>query len=108
VVNNCVEVNDILSQRHLPQPFSDVLPGPKNVDQLNAILNEGYWKAFDNRALDEDGIPADNYFVEEEDRLERVGKYLEIFSDIEYPFANWYHNQAKLNLDRCYLLTGER
>jgi hypothetical protein len=102
------EVNDILSQRHAPQSFDDVLPESKNVDQLNVILNEGYWKAFDDDALDEDGIPAGEYFVDEEDRFERIGKYLEIFSDNEYPFSNWYDNLDKLNLDRCYLLTGER
>ena len=102
------EVNDILSQRHAPQSFDDVLPESKNVDQLNVILNEGYWKAFDDDTLDEDGIPADEYFVDEEDRFERIGKYLGIFSDNEYPFSNWYNNQDKLNLDRCYLLTGER
>lgn len=102
------EINDILSQRHSPQTFKDILPPSKNVDQFNAILNEGYWNAFDEGALDEDGIPADEHFVDEEDRFERVGKFLEIFSNVEYPFANWYHNQSRLNLDKCYLLIGER
>ena len=102
------EVNDILSQRHSSQSFGGVLPESKNIDQLNAILNEGYWNAFDNNSLDTDGVPTDEYSVNEEEKFERVGKYLEIFSDSEYLFTNWYRNQATLNLAHCYLLTGER
>ncbi|HTJ11405.1 MAG TPA: hypothetical protein VL547_05255 [Dinghuibacter sp.] len=101
------ELDDMLSQRHSPQPFKDVLPPAKNVDHLNAILNEGYWKAFDDNALDEDGVCPEEYFVDEEERFERVGKYLEIFSNDEYPFANWQEHRDKLQLDQCILLTGE-
>jgi len=100
--------NEILSQRHSPQHFKNILPPLKNVDQLNTILNEGYWDAFDKGDLDEDGVPNDEkYTIDEEDRFERVGKYLEIFSNTEYPFANWYHHFSKLNLRDSYLLKGE-
>jgi hypothetical protein len=100
--------DEILIQRHSPQHFKDILPALKNVDQLNSILNEGYWDAFYNGDLDEDGVPNDDkYMIDEEDRFERVGKYLEIFSNTEYPFANWYHHLAKLNLSDGYLLKGE-
>jgi len=98
---------EIFSQRHSPQVFKEILPSLKNVDQLNSILNEGYWDAFDNGDLNDDGIPIDEkYTVDEEDRFERVGRYLEIFSYAEYPFANWYHNLSKLNLKDTHLLKG--
>jgi hypothetical protein len=73
---------------------------------LNEILNEGMWAAFDNDDLDEDGVPNDDekYYVDELDRFERIGKYLEIYSNNDYPFANWYPNLPKLNLGNCYLL----
>jgi hypothetical protein len=101
--------NEILSQRHSPQHFKDILPPLKDVDQLDSILNEGYWDAFSNGDLDENGVPNDEiYMIDEEDRFERVGKYLEIFSNDEYPFANWYHHLSKINLRDSYLLMGER
>lgn len=102
------EVEDILSQRHSPQFFKEVLPASKNVEALDGLLNEGYWNAFDEEALDEDGIFPEEYDVDEEERFENIGKYLEIFSDAEYPFANWQHHRDKLDLKNCLLLTGER
>jgi len=96
---------EVLSQRHTPESFLTILPAGKNIEGLNEILNEGYWNAFDNGDLDKDGIPNDGkYFIDEQDRFERIGKYLEIFSKDDYPFADWYSNLAKLNLDSCYLL----
>lgn len=100
---------EVLSQRHSPESFSNILPVIKNVEGLNRILNEGYWSAFDNGDLDKEGVPADDkYFIDEQDRFERVGKYLEIFSKDDYPFADWYSNLTKLNLDNCYLLKADR
>jgi hypothetical protein len=100
---------DILSQRHAPQRFLDILPVPKKAEALNEILNEGYWNAFDCGDLDEEGVPnEDNYFVDEEDRFLRVGKFLEIFSKDDYPFANWHSNLTKLQLHNCYLLKADR
>lgn len=100
---------EVLGQRQTPEHFSYILPVTKNVDSLNEILNEGYWSAFDNGDLDEHGVPVDDkYFIDEEDRFVRVGKYLEIFSKDEYPFADWYSNLIKLNLDNCYLLEANR
>ncbi|MCF1716848.1 hypothetical protein L0U88_19555 [Flavihumibacter sp. RY-1] len=100
---------EVLSQRHTPESFSNILPVAKKVDVLNNILNEGYWHAYDNGDLDEDGVPSDDkYFIDEQERFERVGKYLEIFSKDDYPFADWYSNLTKLNLDNCYLLKADR
>lgn len=72
-------------------------------------LNEGYWDAFDNEDLDDDGVPADDkYLIDEDERFERVGRYLEIYSAVEYPFTYWYHHREKLGLEGCYLLMGVR
>ena len=50
----------------------------------------------------------DKYYIDEQDRFERIGKYLEIYSKDDYPFADWLGNLAKLNLSDCYLLKAER
>jgi hypothetical protein len=100
---------EVLSQRHTPQSFSSILPPTKSIDSLNKILNEGYWGALDNNELDEDGVPSDDkYFIDEQDRFERIGKYLEIYNKDDYPFADWLNNLTKLNLSECYLLRAER
>ena len=100
---------EVISQRHIPEIFTELLPKTKTSEQLNSILNEGYWNAFDNNDLDEDGIPNDDkYFIDEQDRFERVGKYLEIYSKEDYPFADWFSNLTKLNLTDSYLLKSSR
>lgn len=100
---------EIISQRHDTKEFSALLPADKNVNSLNKILSEGYWNAFDNKDLDEDGVPNDDkYFIDELDRFERIGKYLEIYSSNEYPFANWYSNLDKLNVEHSYVLCATR
>jgi hypothetical protein len=100
---------EVLSQRHTPESFSNILPATKNTAALNEILNEGYWEAFDNDELDEDGVPNDDkYFIDEQDRFERAGKYLEIYSNDDYLFADWLGNLTKLKLSGCYLLKAER
>jgi hypothetical protein len=97
---------EVFSQRHSPHQFSGILPPTKTTDHLNAILNEGYWEAFDQGHLGEDGD--EKYFIDEEERFLRVGKYLEIFSKDVYPFANWRENLLKFNLPDCHLLRSER
>jgi len=96
---------EITSQRHNPIHFKEILPSTKTVEGFNSILNEGYWNAFDNNDLDEDGIPNDDkYFVDEEDRFVRIGLYLELYSADDYPFAYWHSNLSKLELGSCYLI----
>lgn len=105
-----LSIEDILPQRHSPEHFLMILPKSKTVEELNDILNEGMWTAFDNEELDEEGCPIDDekYYVDEQDRFERIGKHLEIFSKDNYPFADWFSNLKKLNLDNCYLLKANR
>ena len=68
------------------------------------------WSALDNNDPGDDGCPTDDdkYYVDEQDRFVRVGKYLEMFSKDDYPFADWYFNLTKLNLNDCYLLKADR
>jgi hypothetical protein len=100
---------EVISQRHIPEVFAALLSATKTTKQLNSILNEGYWNAFDNSDLDKDGVPnADKYFIDEQDRFERIGKLLEIYSKDDYPFADWPSNLTKLNLTDCYLLKASR
>jgi hypothetical protein len=103
------EKDEVISQRHIPETFADILPELTTSDELNSILNEGYWNVFDNNDLDEDGVTNDGkYFIDEQDRLERIGKLLEIYSKNDYPFADWLSNWTKLNLSDCYLLKAVR
>jgi hypothetical protein len=100
---------EIISQRQDTKQFSVVLPAGKDINLLNSILCEGYWNAFDNNDLDEDGVPNDDkYFIDELDRFERVGKYLEIYSPNEYPFANWLDHLDKLDVGHSYVLCADR
>jgi hypothetical protein len=109
-LNEPAPKEEILSQRHNPEFFSPILPEGKDTKSLNAILNEGCWNAFDNNDLNEEGVPSDfdKYYVDEEERFERLGKYLEIFSKDEYPFANWYYKINRLNLTECHLLKANK
>ena len=100
---------EVISQRHIVEGFVDLIPETKTSEQLNSILNEGYWNAFDNNDLDEDGVPNnDKCFIDEQDRFERLGKFLEIYSKNDYPFADWFSNLTKLNLADCYLLMAAK
>lgn len=101
--------SEVLPQRHTPEYFETILPETKSIKQLNSIINEGYWEAFDNNELDSNGVPSDDkYFIDEENRFITIGKYLEIYSTDAYPFADWLSNLTKLNLSACYLLKAER
>lgn len=95
----------IIGQRHDPRHFAAILPTGKTVQGLNEILDQGYWNAFDNKDLDEEGTPNDDkYYIDEESRLVDIGMYLEIFNDTEYPFANWYEHADRLEQGTYYVL----
>jgi hypothetical protein len=101
--------SEILRQRHDPRKFLGILPNNKNINVLTEILDRGYWKAFDNNDLDKDGIPNDDkYETIEEDRLKELGRYIEIYSADNFPYANWYEDIYELDLSKCYLLRAGR
>jgi hypothetical protein len=108
-LNEPANKNEVLTQRHNTAFFSELLSANKNPETLNSILNEGYWTAFDNNDLDEDGRASDEeYYVDEEERFKKVGNYLEIFKNADYPFADGHVGLLQLNLSECYLLRAER
>jgi hypothetical protein len=101
--------NEIISQRHDTRKFSQILPNNKSIDGLTEILDRGYWQAFDNKDLDEDGIPNDEkYDIIEEDRLREIGRYLEIYTADNFPYANWYKDIYELDLSKCYILRADK
>lgn len=101
--------DEVISQRHDATPFSKILPGNKSIEGLNQILDRGYWQAFDNDDLDKDGTPnGDRYDTVEEDRLKEIGSYLEIYSNDDFPYANWYEDIQKSDVAKCYLLKATK
>ena len=104
-----LERDEIIGQRNDGVAFSELLPPGKTVEGLVEILNRGYWNAFDNKDLNEDGIPNDDkYDVDEEERLREIGRYLEIYNATDFPYANWYEDIHKLDLSKCYLLRADK
>lgn len=100
-------ISEIESQRHSPENFRSLLPKNKSVEGLSTILNSGYWKAFDESNLDSDGIPnSEEYFIDEEERLETIGQYLEIHSRDKFPYADWHSEIPKLDLTSWYIIKG--
>ncbi len=107
--NEPLDKKEILSQRHDPTKFSSILPKSKSIGGLAEILDRGYWQAFDNNDLDMDGVPNDEkYETVEEDRLNELERYLEIYSADNFPFANWYEDIYKMDLSKCYLLRADK
>ncbi|MBL7841552.1 MAG: hypothetical protein JNJ75_15520 [Cyclobacteriaceae bacterium] len=101
--------NEIISQRHNTKKFLEILPDSKTIDGLTKILDRGYWQAFDNNDLDEDGIPNDGkYDTIEEERLKELGQYLEIYTAKSFPYANWHEDIIGLDLSKCFLLKADK
>ncbi len=78
-------------QRHQPEAFAPLLPQGVSLEQLEAVLNRGWWNAHDNSGLDEDGVPIDDDdFVDEGDRMQELGALLQLGGrGAEYPYAEW-------------------
>jgi hypothetical protein len=101
--NDPLPKSEIVSQRHDTQQFSEILPDNKDIARLTEILDRGYWQAFDNNNLDSDGIPNDEkYDTIEEERLKRIGQYLEIYTADNFPFANWHEDIFNIDLSKSY------
>ncbi|MBT1705184.1 hypothetical protein [Chryseosolibacter indicus] len=108
-LNDPLPRKEVMEQRHDVQRFSGILPEQKNIKELSNILDRGYWQAFDNNDLDEDGTPNDDkYEVIEEDRLKELGQYLEIYTADNFPYANWYKDIITLDLSKFYLLRADK
>ncbi|OAI51269.1 hypothetical protein AYO44_05050 [Planctomycetaceae bacterium SCGC AG-212-F19] len=82
----------IEEQRHTPEPFQPLLPAGRSLEELRALLNRGWWNAYDSGNLDENGIAQgdDDGFVFEGERMSAFGTLLQLHGDQgEYPYAGW-------------------
>ena len=82
----------IEEQRHTPEPFQPLLPPGCPLDELRALLNRGWWSAYDSGDLDENGVAQgdDDGFVFEGERMTAFGTLLQLHGDRgEYPYAGW-------------------
>jgi len=78
-------------QRHTPEPFQPILPPGASLDELRALLNRGWWDAYDSGKLDENGVAqGDDGFVFEGERMTAFGTLLQLHGEQdEYPYAAW-------------------
>jgi len=82
----------IEEQRHTPEPFEALLPNGGSLDELQVLLNRGWWNAYDSGTLDEDGVAQgdDDAFVFEGERMTAFGTLLQLHGNQGgYPFAAW-------------------
>jgi hypothetical protein len=87
-----ISEEEVEQQRHTPEAFAPILPQAVQVDQLEQILDRGWWAAHDAGRLDEDGVeqePSEGYVFEGE-RMIDLGRLLELNGPgADYPFAAW-------------------
>lgn len=82
----------IEEQRHTPEPFQPLLPSGRFLDEFRALLNHGWWNAYNSGALDENGVVQndDGGFVFEGERMTAFGTLLQLHgTQGEYPYAAW-------------------
>ena len=82
----------IEEQRHAPEAFQPLLPPGRSLEELRALLNRGWWSAYDSGDLDENGVAQgdDDGFVFEGERMTAFGTFLHLHGDQgEYPYAGW-------------------
>jgi hypothetical protein len=91
-----MEISEIEAQKHDPRKFRSVLPFGKSTAPLENILNQGYWNAYEKNELDEDGLPNEDVFVDEQERMILLGKYLEVYAPEVYPFSSWGEDLKKI------------
>jgi len=89
----------IRSQHHDSFALAPLLPEGTTLDQLQAILDKGWWAAHDAGRLDESGLAPDDEaaFAGEEERMVALANLLQLHgAPIGYPYAAWYHS-PKIN-----------
>lgn len=81
---------EVLNQRHQPKAFTPLLPRNVSIEQLQKMLQAGWWQAFDGKQLDEAGeLVNDEDMVDEEDRMTALGNLLQLNGNAGYPFVHW-------------------
>jgi hypothetical protein len=89
--NERLSDDSIRAQRHDPSAFIPILPKGVSSDHLQALLDSGWWSAYNSGRLDKHGMPLDDTgFVFEGERMIEFGNLLQLHGRTEdYPFAGW-------------------
>lgn len=81
---------EVLNQRHQPKAFTPLLPRNVSIDQLQIMLQAGWWQAFDAKQLDEAGeLLNEEDMIDEEERMNALGNFLQLNGNTGYPLAYW-------------------
>ncbi|HQR42936.1 MAG TPA: hypothetical protein PLX97_09635, partial [Gemmatales bacterium] len=81
---------EVTRHRHMPKAFTPLLPKTIKMDKFQALLNAGWWQAFDAKQLDETGdLLHEDALIDEEERLTTLGGMLQLNGPAGYPFARW-------------------
>jgi hypothetical protein len=83
---------EIEEQRHTPEAFQPILPVSASIEELRALLDRGWWNAYDSDNLDENGVVPDENdgFIFEDERLTAFGDLLQLHGEKgSYPYAAW-------------------
>ena len=91
--------SQVEEQRHTPEAFQPLIPAGHSLDDLRALLNRGWWNAYNSGTLDEDGVAQDDdaIFGLESERMTAFGTFLKLHNDEgEYPYAAWEEADASV------------
>jgi hypothetical protein len=83
---------EIEEQRHTPEPFQPILPLGHSIEELCALLDRGWWNAYDSGNLDENGVDQSDTdgFMFEDERMTAFGNMLQLHGEKgNYPYAAW-------------------
>jgi hypothetical protein len=100
----------ILKQKHDPRSFAPLLPEGVSLAELEELLNRGWWSAFNEDRLDENGIETsdEQAFLFEGERMTAMGNLLQLHgSNEEYPFTSWGDDE-RIDWREAFQLLFER
>jgi hypothetical protein len=83
---------ELKAQLHSPEAFAPLLASRREMADLKALLDRGWWTAHDSGKLDRDGVEPDDDdgFVFEGERMIEFGTLLKLHGgDGQYPYAAW-------------------
>jgi hypothetical protein len=86
----------IKQQRHSVQPFDELLPKGRDLQELRTLLQRGWWNSHDKGKLDSNGVArAGDGFVFESERMTEFGNLLKLHGGKgKYPFAAWGNDRS--------------
>ncbi len=91
-----LSAEDVESQRHAPDELQPILPEGVGLDPIIRVLNDGWWRSYDEGKRGEDlaNAWAERFYTDEGDRMSEFGRLLELNGKNRgYPFALWAESQ---------------